>query len=101
MSGESKAKKVMTKTIKLEDILKDVRELPWPVHARVEEKGALTPTQLLATRVYRRHAANHLPKLLKIANAILEPDISENERKSKRVYLAMAIRNAETIEVEI
>lgn len=52
------------KTLPLKQILENIRPLPWPVNGKIEEKGALTPKQLEATRIYRRHAANSLPNML-------------------------------------
>ena len=54
----------------LKELLKSIRPLPWPVHGRVEEKGSLTPEQLIATRIYRRHAANVTPELIEALESI-------------------------------
>lgn len=61
----------MPKIIPLDQLIKRARQLPWPVNGRVANEGAMSPDQLEATRILRRHSANQLPNLIDVGESII------------------------------
>ncbi len=89
--------------MKLKKLLKQIRPLPWPVNAKVEEKGALTFEQLAATRIYRRHAANVLPELLSAAKKYQQDSCRKTcigYHSTACADLFAVIDSAENVEIE-
>ncbi len=82
--------------MKLETLLKEIRPLPWPVNAKIEEKGALTFEQLAATRIYRRHAANVLPGLVEACVEMKATAAEFNRIQEHKLWEDEAVKMAYT-----
>jgi hypothetical protein len=87
--------------IHIDDLIAQARPLPWPVNSAVVSEGSLTPAQLVATRILRRHAANQLPSMLhalKVAyRCMLKNSCNEDPALN---HILEAIYSAENVNVE-
>jgi len=55
----------MSKTLKLDELLKEITPLPWEVPTGIIGRIANSREQVKANRAYEAHAANEFPKLVK------------------------------------
>ena len=96
------------RTIQLEDLIKQARPLPWPVNGKVISEGGMTPEQLEATRILRRHAANQLKFLVESLRAQIETTKQLSNQQAMRddfwhgttALSELALEHAEKVQVE-